>query len=516
MRGPGGGLALAVLAGVLAAAAGHAGTEAGGGAGAAAVTRARCAARCLGLRLRGGPGEVGSLAQCGEHAECAKCLQPCREARELEAHECEAYCEQALFPAGRGSECLTSCAFLASARRVKQGACPAPARARGFQAACVEGCAADADCAGPRRCCPNGCGRTCRDPRRPFRGVPLRPGRALRLLPRGPGRLGLRWSSRFSVSAEPVVYVVQRRAGPGPPGRPPTPRPAWATVAETTEERAELRDIRPGRWYQFRVAAVNAQGTRGFTAPSPPFRAPEGRCSPPRILPVWCSPPSAPAHVLPPADPAPPPAPSSLRLTAGSSGSTARLAWDPPARDPDVPIHHYRVAWGPDGGERTRGTADGRRPELLLDGLRPGLLYAVELQAVAHWGPTRLRSPRARLRFRAPHPAPLEPSGKPRPPQEVGPPFLLDGRLRATVRWPEPQGLNATRFRVRWTPRACARNRTAPTGAWAEAATRHPHLTLDGLAFSCSYQVRVLPGGPGFEFDTPACADLDPAARCGD
>lgn len=37
---------------------------------------------------------------------------------------------------------------------------------------------------------------------------------------------------------------------------------------QTTEEEARLSDIRPGRWYQFRVAAVNTHGTRGFTTPS--------------------------------------------------------------------------------------------------------------------------------------------------------------------------------------------------------------------------------------------------------
>lgn len=46
---------------------------------------------------------------------------------------------------------------------------------------------------------------------------------------------------------------------------PPTPSP---DPSQTTEQGVKLPDIRPGRWYQFRVAAVNTHGTRGFTTPS--------------------------------------------------------------------------------------------------------------------------------------------------------------------------------------------------------------------------------------------------------
>lgn len=40
----------------------------------------------------------------------------------------------------------------------------------------------------------------------------------------------------------------------------------------------QLADIRASRWYQFRVAAVNVHGTRGFTAPSKHFRSSRGQC----------------------------------------------------------------------------------------------------------------------------------------------------------------------------------------------------------------------------------------------
>lgn len=61
------------------------------------------------------------------------------------------------------------------------------------------------------------------------------------------------------------------------------PWPLWfaspkLSVHQTAEERIQLADIRASRWYQFRVAAVNVHGTRGFTAPSKHFRSSRGPC----------------------------------------------------------------------------------------------------------------------------------------------------------------------------------------------------------------------------------------------
>uniref|UniRef100_A0A8B9H251 WAP domain-containing protein n=1 Tax=Astyanax mexicanus TaxID=7994 RepID=A0A8B9H251_ASTMX len=60
--------------------------------------------------------------------------------------------------------------FLRSVMVVKQGECPAPERAAGFAAACVEGCEEDGECSSHKKCCPNGCGHTCQSPRNLFRG----------------------------------------------------------------------------------------------------------------------------------------------------------------------------------------------------------------------------------------------------------------------------------------------------------------------------------------------------------
>lgn len=48
----------------------------------------------------------------------------------------------------------------------------------------------------------------------------------------------------------------------------------WTPCLKSTKTNAGIRNIiKPGRWYQFRVAAVNENGTRGFSEPSPTFIA---------------------------------------------------------------------------------------------------------------------------------------------------------------------------------------------------------------------------------------------------
>lgn len=53
---------------------------------------------------------------------------------------------------------------------MKQGDCPAPEKASGFAAACVESCEADRECSGVKKCCSNGCGHTCQVPKTLYKG----------------------------------------------------------------------------------------------------------------------------------------------------------------------------------------------------------------------------------------------------------------------------------------------------------------------------------------------------------
>ena len=87
----------------------------------------------------------------------------------------------------------------------------------------------------PRSASHTGCG----DRRGSVPGVPLKPRKELRFTELQSGQLEVKWSSKFNVSIEPVIYVVQRRWNYGihPSEDDATP---WQTVAQVSAPRAHL------------------------------------------------------------------------------------------------------------------------------------------------------------------------------------------------------------------------------------------------------------------------------------
>ncbi|XP_051564359.1 anosmin-1-like [Myxocyprinus asiaticus] len=456
------------------------------------VYRARCASRCLSLHITRISAVFkqfqsnGSLVWCQNHKQCSKCLEPCRASWDLKENQCQDLCEN-LFPK-KHYECLTSCEFLRSVETMKQGDCPASERASGFAAACVESCDADAECSALKKCCSNGCGHTCQNPKNLYKGAPLKPRKELLFLEQASGQLEIRWSSRFNISVEPVLYVLQRRWNFGiHPSEDDATQ--WQDVTQISEERILLTDIRPGRWYQFRVAAVNIHGTRGFTPPSKHFRSSR--------------------------DPSPPPAPSGLRLTnitAGQDGLlTAQLNWTLSV-EPDIPVHHYKVFWSwtvpgtsPVPAKRKgRKTASGARRSIDLEGLLLNCSYTVEVQAISYWGQVRLKSAKASFHFntldnnesksvskvrKVEFPAISSVSVKrPSSALEVGTPYYQDGQLQIRIYWKKRAEPFVNRYHVQWTPENCSHNRTRGP---EKSVTQENYINLPHLLFSCKYRVTV-------------------------
>ncbi|XP_074215212.1 anosmin-1 [Camelus bactrianus] len=486
---------------------------------AGSVQRARCASRCLSLQITRISAffqhfqNNGSLVWCQNHKQCSKCLEPCKASWDLRKQQCQSFCEP-LFPK-KNYECLTSCEFLKYILSVKQGDCPAPEKASGFAAACVESCEVDSECSGVKKCCSNGCGHTCQVPKTLYKGVPLKPRKELRFTELWSGQLEIKWSSKFNISIEPVIYVVQRRWNYGiHPSEDDATH--WQTVAQTTDERVQLTDIRPSRWYQFRVAAVNVHGTRGFTAPSKHFRSSK--------------------------DPSAPPAPANLRLANSSITSdgsvTVTVVWDLP-EEPDIPVHHYKVFWSwmvsskslvPTKKKR-RKTTDGAQRAVTLERLQPDCDYTVELQAVSYWGQTRLKSAKVSLQFtstRAAHnkhhlgktrksEVQVQPPFQRRRPSrllEIGAPFYQDSQLQVKVYWKKTEDPGVSRYHVQWFPEVCAHNTSAGLEA-SSGTTQENYMILQDLSFSCKYKVTVQPARPKGRlkaetafFTTPPCSAL--------
>ncbi|KAF3857292.1 hypothetical protein F7725_009151 [Dissostichus mawsoni] len=436
------------------------------------VSRATCSSRCLSLHTP------------------LQCLEPCKDSWEMKRQsDCREMCER-VFPK-KHWECVTSCEFLQSVLAVKQGMCPPPERASGFAAACVESCDNDRECSTQKKCCSNGCGHTCQSPKDLYKGVPLKPRKELGFEELPSGQLEVRWSSRFNISAEPVVYILQRRWNFGIQPSEDTAN-AWQVVAQTTEQGARLSDTRPGRWYQFRVAAVNSHGTRGFTTPS--------------------------RHIHSSRDPSSPPAPSELRVSSMIFGSgkavSTQLQWSMPA-DLDVPVHSYKVSWS--------WTAAGQTPSLFLtkrrktvkeaqvelDSLRANRSYSVEVQAVSYWGQNQLKGPRAVLHFST-------------------------QRSKATTRLPGDGSLDVGCHSTRkdssgfmCTGRAARIPLLNPTESSGNQSTvdrtrqdlerrpAHSFVSLQGLLFSCKYKVILQPVSQKSQilsestsFFTPSCASI--------
>ncbi|TNN04270.1 hypothetical protein fugu_001299 [Takifugu bimaculatus] len=312
-----------------------------------------------------------------------------------------------------------------------------------------------------------------------FLGVPLKPRKELVFLEQASGQLEIRWSSKFNISVEPVLYVVQRRWNYGihPSEDDATD---WETVAQTAEERVQLADIRASRW------------------------------------------------------------PSNLRITSvtpGDEGSvTARLNWTLP-EEPDIPIHHYKVFWSwtvptksmVPSKKKRRKTTNGAQSWVDLEGLQQNSSYTVELQAVTYWGQVRLKSSKASLQFSTAQNNESVKSvlkskkeevsllgstlaKRPSGPLEVGTPFYQDGQLQVRVYWKNRGDPSVTRYHVQWLPEYCSHNETRGP---EKSVTQENYINLPGLLFSCKYKVTVhmlkskrRSKDESTTFLTPSCATI--------
>ncbi|XP_032411866.1 anosmin-1-like [Xiphophorus hellerii] len=465
-----------------------------GDSGSESVFGARCVSRCLSLHSVAAPLTPlqgnGSLGWCRSNKPCSLCLEPCMHDWKVKKRSnCRELCEQ-VFQRMQW-ECVASCHFLHSVLAAKQGRCPPPEGASGFAAACIESCDHDKECSLQKKCCFNGCGHTCQPPTDLYKGVPLKPKKDLSFEESPSGRLTVGWSSRLNVSAEPVVYILQRRWNVGVRPSEDTATP-WEEETQTTELGASLSDSRPGRWYQFRLAAVNLRGTRGFTTPS--------------------------EHIRSSRDPSAPPAPSELRVADMNFGPgrlvRARVVWDVPT-DLDVPVHHYKVSWswtaaGHSSMTKRRKTV--RENQVELSSMRSDRKYSVEVQGVSQWGQTELKGPPAVLHFitqKTFGPAPPRPAGAV---LDVGTPFYQDGQLRVHVCWQTSSDPSVEFYKLHWGPESCTHNLTKPT---EKTRTRKNFVSLQGLLFSCKYKVvlqpvssKSRPPAESSSFSTPSCSGI--------
>ncbi|XP_073435224.1 anosmin-1-like [Dendrobates tinctorius] len=475
------------------------------------IILARCTSRCLSLHIAQLSATFSSLQSddillwCGNKRRCTQCMQPCMGEWDVMSNQCTRKCE-------KRHECIASCEFLKSLQVMKQGRCLPPHRASGFAAACLLSCTADTDCSGSKKCCANGCGFTCQMPVNMFKGVPLKPHTEFTINEYLNRTMKVTWKSRFNISAEPVLYILQRRWNYGiHPSEDQSTQ--WQTITVTAAQHFIMADIRPGRWYQFRVAAVNTHGTQGFTIPS--------------------------KHIHSTRDPLPLAAPTGLRkhtLTVDQDGTVSvNITWAVPAEN-DLKIHHYRIWWKSritgelQSDRKVDGwvLTDGAKTEFTLQGLLPDTEYLVKIQAVSYWGHKKMRSPKTQF-ILSTRQEDLKTGSLDRPLNPCNGrgtsvencknvlqtfSFYHNNQLKVQIFWKQVSDnyVEGYTFLIKWRPVRCDDNDTFSGG---KAVVKGTSYIFTGLQYACTYKVTVRPftlQGPLVEevtfVKTPRCNNM--------
>ncbi|XP_001952856.2 anosmin-1 [Acyrthosiphon pisum] len=244
---------------------------------------------------------------------------------------------------------------------------------------CLEQCNSDDFCHAEYKCCRHSCGITCQQPvglanHRP--GLPDVPN-VVAVSDYGKA-LVVEWSAPFpGTSAGHVTYLVQERHHVGT-AYVPERMTTWAMVTRTDRTREQFRQLHaPGRWFQFRVAAINENGTSGYSPPSEQFFVDIG------------------PHVDPPGPP--------QDLTVSSLKWTNKeyqqcvLSWTPPAESV-LPVRKYKVFISVRDGPHVyhkRNVVPADILRFTIKKLNSNSEYFLQVQAISEFGRKRFAGQKA-------------------------------------------------------------------------------------------------------------------------
>uniref|UniRef100_A0A0M3I182 WAPL domain-containing protein n=1 Tax=Ascaris lumbricoides TaxID=6252 RepID=A0A0M3I182_ASCLU len=274
-----------------------------------------------------------------------QCATPCREAF-IDIDNCQKkICKDVREQAG----CEQSCEYLQRIYAEKPGVCPQPAKIAPSDE-CSALCRLDGDCPEASKCCTVGCSRRCLGPRtQDPRLLPI-PTRVSVQERKRKRSAVVRWvmqqMRRHHTTSNANLYVLQWRWSVR---KDESTMTDWQTIMVKNKMYAIMKHLlSPGRYYMFRVAAVNVHGSLGFSASSPPFKlSKEAR------------------------------APGQPRgLSLGPSSEDARglwkqkVSWTPPLSD--LPIKSYILSWQKSSVEQANAYEDlmRRKSELERQGKR--------------------------------------------------------------------------------------------------------------------------------------------------
>ncbi|XP_050429755.1 anosmin-1 isoform X2 [Adelges cooleyi] len=258
---------------------------------------------------------------------------------------------------------------------IKPGGCPvADLDDVSLDRPCLEQCDADDFCQGVYKCCRHSCGITCQPPvgLSDYPGLPDEP--TIVAVSDYGKTLQVEWTL-MNRGNHHVTYLLQERHHVGVKYVPERMTP-WVTVARTDKTREVLKKIpTAGRWFQFRLAAVNENGTRGYSKPCRPF------------------------FVNPDIDPPGPP--ENLKVTSlkwtDKGYQQCVLSWTPPVKAM-LPVRKYKVFISEQDGSHLYH----KRHVLPADTLRFPIRklnanseYFLQVQAISEFGRKRLAGQKA-------------------------------------------------------------------------------------------------------------------------
>ncbi|XP_030838142.1 anosmin-1 isoform X2 [Strongylocentrotus purpuratus] len=480
---------------------------------------ARCHSTCLSAHVTSsalhtnGTGSYSLLEECSSNINCSSCIYPCKKSHKS-LDTCKAKCQTQMEAVSAPDICVASCNFIKFIKNAKIGVCPSTFG--GFAEACVNECEDDQGCNGEKKCCDNGCGRTCQVPNIRKKDYPSRVERRWATITENEDgdSATVRWRAVPNLTDSGfVLYAVQAKNLSQTRSQ-----VSWYDVGVTEETEISV-PLQVGRNYEFRIASVNENGTLGYFRPTAEFclsREPE-RPSPPFSIET------GPVQVI-------------------NEKIHMNLHWSPP-RYSDLPISRYRVFYSERRAvtpsiiavKEHRLDVPGSETTCVLPDLLPGMKYYVQVKAIARYHDNRLSSDRESTYIFTPtpasndgtggkltqtyvHPEVTAPSGKmPGPPGDLthDQPYWDNGTLKVRLRWQKPKGFEAIieRFTIHWEATVCSSERGQQEG---EATSLETSFELYGLSFDCTYEVWVRPvydhgWGPfdaTIQILTPPCTEV--------
>ncbi|XP_071857265.1 anosmin-1 Kallmann syndrome 1 isoform X1 [Bombus fervidus] len=405
-------------------------------------------------------------------------------------------------------ECMENC--LAS-NYTKPGHCPDKASMSPFEAVCLITCVDDSRCPDLAKCCRHDCGVTCMHPvgLHNVTDLPLIP-RNVQIRQQKNNLVSLTWynskAQRIdeSTGIKGVRYLVEERHLLGPRYLESRSSP-WIVRHVSSKSHATIRErLKTGHWYQFRVAAINANGSRGYSEPSKPFKTKDPRN------------PKEPQNLTL----------SDARLVDGKLRITLR--WSKPASD--VPITFYKVFWsrlvhGPTNDSILvyHRTVLKDKTCYELKNLELRCQYFLQVQAVALYGGRRLLSRKASKVFNSTDYMAYADLGRRsrRCERYHGDLHLRRmtchcGEVKVRLVWPMNHDVKA--YNVSWREASCSASQEKLISRrkktwWKLVQT--PHLEIKHLQSECTYNVNVRnvfnninndDNGASIEFLTTGCS----------